>query len=192
LLIFKYIIETFEQSFNCVDACEISQLLIGDPGQEQCCRWKEGLTFFLQSNVCKRLFIHFRPEDKELFISQSLIEPVLHVLKTEAEEAANAVAKDDNDNDNNNKAADMQLIAQDFLLYKPWHFRGISRHCIIDKTIGNGLEPFKNGSYLCNERIEDDEIVILVPHFMFSITINFEKKEFDLKISSLATCDEGR
>ena len=85
LLIFKYIIETFEQSFTCVDLCEISQLLIGEAGQEQCCRWKEGLTFFLQSTLCKRLFIHLRPEDKEIFISQSLIEPVLHVLKTEAE-----------------------------------------------------------------------------------------------------------
>lgn len=32
---------------------------------------------FLKAAVTKRIFVHLRPEDKELFIAKSMIEPIV-------------------------------------------------------------------------------------------------------------------
>jgi hypothetical protein len=47
---------------------------------------------FLKSAVTKRLFIHLRPEDRELFIATSLMEPIVQALKSEGDSAVDQAA----------------------------------------------------------------------------------------------------
>jgi len=54
--------------------CEISQMLIEYSYSKS---WLEGIEFFLNSKVTKQIFVHLRPEDKELFLAESLVELIL-------------------------------------------------------------------------------------------------------------------
>lgn len=49
LQVFSTLLETFAQSFNITDLCEVVKTLIGEQGQKDCCRWQEGMQAFLKS-----------------------------------------------------------------------------------------------------------------------------------------------
>lgn len=72
------LLDTFAQSLNCNDLCQLSLTLVGEEEDSfNNCEWLEGIQSLLLSNFAKILFEHLRPEDKEMFIATSLIEPIL-------------------------------------------------------------------------------------------------------------------
>ena len=74
---FALILDRFRQSFTCSDLCEIAEMLIGCTDGESGSHWQEGMKFFLKSSAARSIFVHLRPEDKELFLADALIEPIL-------------------------------------------------------------------------------------------------------------------
>jgi len=52
-------------------------MLIGCTDGESGSHWQEGMKFFLKSSAARSIFVHLRPEDKELFLADALIEPIL-------------------------------------------------------------------------------------------------------------------
>lgn len=68
---------------NHLDLCAISKHIIGEKSTFE--YWEEGIWYLLQSTFAKQIFKHMRPEDKEMFISEYLIEPILEIMKKEQE-----------------------------------------------------------------------------------------------------------
>ena len=76
--IFLAIYQHFFQTFKIQDLCEIAQMLVGQRGE---CKWIKGFEAFLKSSLTKNVFRHFRPEEKELFVAETIIEPIFQAQK---------------------------------------------------------------------------------------------------------------
>ena len=53
-------------------------MLVGQRGE---CKWIKGFEVFLKSSLTKNVFRHFRPEEKELFVAETIIEPIFQAQK---------------------------------------------------------------------------------------------------------------
>ena len=62
---------------------------------------------------------------------------------------------------------------------------------VIDKTVGNGLEPFRKESRLIYEKIQDLDCLLIVPVFSFRISIVYKDQMYkeEVVINSLETGD---
>ena len=53
--------------------------------------WSDGITTLLKSNFARLMFLHLRPEDKEKFIAESIIEEIIEAIKDEQNKTGAAV-----------------------------------------------------------------------------------------------------
>ena len=67
---------------------------------------------------------------------------------------------------------------------------GVHTNNIIDKTFGNGLEPYKNESRIFCEGMQDGDVLLLVPSFFFKVNTNHKGKVHRnlIGVHSLDTC----
>merc|ERR1712087_351855 len=84
-----------------------------------------------------------------------------------------------------------RLSVNQMHMFKVWQRDLITECNIIDKTVGNGLEPFKNESRLVYEKIHDLQTLLFVPVFDFRVSIVYKGKTYknEVLINSLETCD---
>merc|ERR1712087_612875 len=76
-------------------------------------------------------------------------------------------------------------------VFKAHNLNLITKNNIIDKTVGNGLEPFKNNSRLVYEKIADMGCLLFVPSFDFRVSIVYKGQlyENEVVVNSLEICD---
>eukprot|EP01083_Nonionella_stella_P130786 397006_1 len=71
---------------------------------------------------------------------------------------------------------DLQLNENTLHLFKN-AAESVTENNIIEKTHGNGLEEYRNGSRICYEQMKDGDILLLVPSFSFKVSVEYKGKE---------------
>jgi hypothetical protein len=79
------LLETFRQCFSFKDVCDIANLVLGEPETDAHCEWAEGVKEFLRSSTVRSVFTHLRPEEKEEFMVDTLVDPLFRASKHELE-----------------------------------------------------------------------------------------------------------
>ena len=91
----------------------------------------------------------------------------------------------------NIKEDDCQLSMDKLHIFRVHSRRKGAENNIIDRTVGYGLEAYKNESRLLAEEINDDDVLYLVPVFNFKISFVYKEKLYkhEIETSSMETCD---
>ena len=95
------------------------------------------------------------------------------------------------DSFDNIKEDDSKLSEDKLHIFQVGNINLVTENNIIDKTVLNGLEPYKNGSRLLYEKVGDLDVLLLVPNFNFKISLMHKEKQYkhEIEINSLETCD---
>ena len=116
-------------------------------------------------------------------VKRAFIDQIANKFTSKKQLQDNTHNSNNNDNDNSNDAGgngcDFSHICQDSLpltvenlaLFKIDNMNVLSNYNIINKTIGNGLEAYRNKSRICNENIVEGTTIVLVPLFNFIINV---------------------
>jgi len=84
-----------------------------------------------------------------------------------------------------------KLSADKLHIFKVDDLSVVGERHVVDKTVGNGLEPFKNASRLVYEKIQDLDVLLFVPVFSFRVSLVHKDKMYkhEVVVNSLDTCD---